>query len=123
MSGPMQWTPQGLIPAMTSARVGGIQGARVVGAIQLDEDDDDVEDASSELTRPAPRATVRKPVAKLPTPKDVVKLARARLREVKRELRRMRGLEEERAELERLINAAENKPRAVVRELPKRTVG
>jgi hypothetical protein len=49
-------------------------------------------------------------------------MAKARLREVKSELRRMKALEKERDELERLIGAAEGKPRAVVREI-KRSAG
>lgn len=73
-----------------------------------------------------PEATPKKAKAvkpKPPAPKDIVSLAKARLKEVKQELRRMKALEKECGELERLIAAAEDtKPRAVVREL-KRTAG
>lgn len=55
-------------------------------------------------------------------PQNIVSLAKARLREVKTELRRMRALEKERDELERLIKAAENAPRATVTNL-KRSAG
>lgn len=68
------------------------------------------------------RPVAPKPRAKKLAPKNVVALAKARLREVKAELRRMKALEKERAELERLIAAAEDKPRAVVHEL-KRSAG
>lgn len=75
---------------------------------------------AEDVVAPAP---VRRPQAsKKPAPKNVVALAKARLREVKIELRRLKALEKERDELERLIAAAENKPRAVVREL-KRSAG
>lgn len=64
---------------------------------------------------------LRKPTKK-PAPKDIVALAKARLREVKAEIRRMKKLEHECAELERLIQAAENKPLALVKQL-KRSAG
>ena len=50
-------------------------------------------------------------------PINVVSLARRRLREVKREIKRLRKLEAERDQLQRLINAADGKPVAVVTEL------
>lgn len=67
-----------------------------------------------------------------PTPKtqkplkttNVLVLAKARLKEVNKELRRMKALEKERAELERLIAAAQTKPKAVVAAIkPARTAG
>lgn len=57
------------------------------------------------------------------SPADVIKLARARLRDVEREIKRCKALEKERDQLRRLLDAADNKPRAVVRELPKRSAG
>lgn len=50
-------------------------------------------------------------------PINVVALARRRLREVKREIKRLRKLEAERDQLQRVINAADGKPVAVVTEL------
>ena len=50
-------------------------------------------------------------------PINVVKLARARLREVQRGIKQLRKLEKERDELERLIRAADGKPVAVVANL------
>jgi hypothetical protein len=47
-------------------------------------------------------------------PINVVKLARARLRDVQRGIKQLRKLEKERDELERLIRAADGKPVAVV---------
>jgi hypothetical protein len=121
MSGPMQWSKDhGLVPAIvTTSGVSNIIAARVAPPID-DENEDDDDAAPVAIARPTLK---RAPTAKAPTPKDVVRLARARLRDVKAELKRMRRLEEERAELERLIAAAENKPCAVVREFPKRTAG
>lgn len=57
------------------------------------------------------------------SPADVIKLARARLRDVEKEIRRCKALEKERDQLRRLLDAADAKPRAVVRELPKRSAG
>ncbi len=54
-------------------------------------------------------------------PQDIVKLAKARLREVQQELKRLTKLQKERDELTRLIAAAEARPLAVVREMSKRS--
>jgi hypothetical protein len=75
-----------------------------------------------------PPAPTRPGVSKAPAPirekpQDIVKLARARLREVEREIKRLQKLEKERDELRRLIDAAwvahatDNNPRAVVRDI------
>jgi hypothetical protein len=69
--------------------------------------------------RPPRAATVLKPTKK-PAPKNIVQLAKARAREIKKELRNKQALEKELAQLERLIAAAET--RAVVREI-KRSAG
>ena len=50
-------------------------------------------------------------------PLDVIKLAKRRLRYVKSEIRRLRKLEAERDQLERMLNAADARPVAAVREL------
>jgi hypothetical protein len=52
-----------------------------------------------------------------PTPKDIVKLAAARVREIKAELRNHAKLQTELAELERLIAAAKAKPLATIRKI------
>lgn len=54
-------------------------------------------------------------------PKDVIRLAKARLKEVEREIRRIQKLETERDELKRLLDAAAGKPIAIVRSLPTRS--
>lgn len=54
-------------------------------------------------------------------PVDVVKLARTRLREVERDIKRLKKLETERDELKRLLDAAAHKPRATIRSLPTRS--
>lgn len=97
MSGPMQWTPHGLVP---------VNGVRPTAPIDEDEDGEPA---------PAPqRATP--PIQSKPI--NVVALARRRLREIKSELRRMRQLERERDELQRLVDAASNRrPRAVVKTI------
>ena len=48
-------------------------------------------------------------------PFDVLKLAKARLRTVRKELKRLKALEAEQTKLMRLLDAAEGKPLAVVR--------
>ncbi len=71
-------------------------------------------------TIPKRSATPIKPAhpAKQPTkPLNVLKAAKARLREVERDLKRLAKLEVERDELKRLIHAAENKPCAIVRDI------
>ncbi len=46
-------------------------------------------------------------------PRGVIKAAKARLRDIKREVKRLKALEKERDELERLLAAAAGKPRLV----------
>lgn len=79
--------------------------------------------------RPAPRALpARQTVISRPTPAhasidsamkpgEVVKAARARAKAIRAELRRMKRLEQELAELDRLIAAAKQKPVALVRHI------
>lgn len=109
MSGPMQWSQAAgkMVPAITSADA----------AVNWYEQE---EVADESTPAPAPRkVTKAAPVA----PKNILSLAKARLREIKTELRKLKALDKERGELERLIAAAEDKkPRAVVREI-KRTAG
>jgi hypothetical protein len=57
------------------------------------------------------------PATPKPTPKDIVKLAAARVREIKAELRNHAKLQTELAELERLIAAAKAKPLATIRKI------
>lgn len=52
------------------------------------------------------------------SPRDVIRGARLRVKEIRAELRRLKALQRELAELERLLAAAKNKsPRATVRAL------
>jgi len=122
MSGPLQWTPRGLVPAMTSSRSAEVTGASVdlVEPHDADADEDDVVDVQT-APRPVAKRHRAAPAA-ASTPKDVVRMARRRLREVEAEIKRLRRLERERDELKRLVDAASNKPRAVVREI-KRSAG
>lgn len=61
--------------------------------------------------------------AKALAPKNIIQLAKARLKDVKVELRRMKALEKERQELERLLAAAEHRPdKRILREV-KKTAG
>lgn len=116
MSGPLQWSPGGMVAI-------GASDAATAG-IDVRAFDEGAPDADAvAVSRSAPATTRAVPKAKPIAPRDVLRLARARLREVEAELKRIRRLEAERDELKRLLDAASNKPRAVVRELPKRSAG
>lgn len=95
MPGPVQFKADQLRAAMSGLSV---------------EDVQDVQEAAPSPTKPANK---RKPL-------NVIAMAKARLRELKAELRRMKQLEREYAELQRLLAAA--RPIAVVREI-KRSAG
>lgn len=109
----MQWTPNGLVPAGSPL-------------IQSTEDAKGFEPERAPVTQffePAPMRTTTRthkaPVADKPI--DVLKLAKQRLKAVKKELKRIASLDKERAELERLIAAAEAKPPAVTLVLTPKT--
>lgn len=104
----MQWTAGGFVPANGSVPNAGETKGGFASS------DQDV--GTSEYV-----PMVRKPTPKL-APKNVVAFAKARLRDVKTELRKLKALEKEKGELERLIAAAENKPKTNLREI-KRTAG
>lgn len=106
----MQWTAGGFVPANGHVPNAG----EVKGGFALSDQDL----GTSEYVPMVRNAPKPKPAA----PKNVVALAKARLREVKAELRRLKALEKEKGELERLIAAAENKPKTNLREI-KRTAG
>lgn len=105
----MVWTANGLVPAK-----GYVPSAETQpGAVQ------DVPEKVAE----APVFVVPVKLGTAVNPKNVVALAKARLREVKSELRRLKALEKEKGELERLIAAAVNKPQKTnIREI-KRNAG
>lgn len=106
----MQWTAGGFVPANGHVPNAGETKGGFVSSDQ---------DLGTPEYVPTPRT--HKPAPKL-APKNVVALAKARLRDVKAELRRLKALEKEKGELERLIAAAENKPKTNLREI-KRTAG
>lgn len=112
MSGAMQWTGSGFVPA-----VGIVPNA---GAVK----DGFVGNEPARMSVAIPTPQVRREVPTVAaSPKNVVAMAKARLREVKAELRRLKALEKEKGELERLIAAAEAKPpKSNLREI-KRSVG
>jgi hypothetical protein len=118
MSGPMQLRQDGTwVPALTA----GSTAPKIAGF-------DDEFNQTLEFASPPPgfpraqpqpipaRATEPVPASKSKPLKttNVLALAKARLKDVNKELRRMKALEKERAELERLIAAAQTKPKAVV---------
>ncbi len=80
--------------------------------------EDTIVPANPDMFRAPDREQVRKTRRiSVEKPLNVVKAAKARLRDVEREIKKLRALEKERDELRRLLDAATNKPRAVVREL------
>lgn len=108
----MQWTGGGLVPAVGIVpNAGDVKGGFVDGDVY---GGDPVEVRVSRKPGPNPSPKI--------TPKSVVALAKARLRAVKAEIKRLKALEEEKGELERLIAAAANKPKTNLREI-KRSVG
>lgn len=115
----MQYTGGALRPAMVSPTTGG-----PIEAADRDEDDD-LDDDAPAAPRIAPQPTARRAAKtpKLGPAPNVVRIARERLRDVEREIKRLRALEKERDELKRLIEAAATKPRPVVRALPNRSAG
>jgi len=62
---------------------------------------------------PVPQRAPTKAPAKAPTARDMVRDIRARLREVNAQIRARNGLEAEREKLQRLLNAALQKPASV----------
>lgn len=110
MSGPMQWTAGGLVPAVGIVPNAGETKGGFVAPVEI-----------AAVLTPTNVAQLRSKPAAKPAPKNVVALAKARLREVKAEIRRLKALEKEKGELERLIAAAENKPRSNLRELKRPT--
>lgn len=127
-TGPIQWTQShGFVPAMTSAVGRGPLGSAVPQLSENDPDEDEgvePEDPTNLPRRPAPpfAAMKKAPKSGAVSPKNIVATAKKRLRDIESELRRMKRLEKERDELRRLVEAATNKPRAVVREI-KRSAG
>lgn len=123
MSGPMQWTPQGMVPAGSPRPASDVPTLGVVQPLEP-HDDDDLGSAEGQAIAATARAAISRKAVVVPAkPLNVVKLALARLREVDREIKHLRKLEEERCELRRLLDAAKAKPRANLRELPKRSAG
>jgi hypothetical protein len=116
MSG-FEFTPDGLFP-LGAYREGQAEGAVAAATAVV-----------PEVTPTALQPRISRPlsaVADVATvaairPRDVVRLARARLREVERDIRRIKKLETERDELKRLLAAADNRPLAVVRKMPTRS--
>lgn len=129
MSGPMQWSQKlgRLVPAISSSAEAdvwaGLDRDVVIISSEDAEEDPPPWSAPEIAAKPQqPPAMAQKPAAKAPAPMNIIALAKARLKEVKAELKRMKALEKECGELERLLEAANKKPRAVVREL-KRAAG
>lgn len=60
--------------------------------------------------QPAPVASAPPSAAPITSPRSVLKAARARVKQIRAELKNKRALERELAELERLIKAAREKP-------------
>lgn len=109
------YTHAGVQPLLASVAVG--DAAAVHGLVAPVYDPEAIADVP-----PAPRGIAqsharREPSSAIPsattgvTPRTVIKAAKARLREIKTELRHHKALEKERAQLERMLAAA-NKPLA-----------
>lgn len=123
-----EFTPGGIRelrdePVVPGARSDAMAPAAISSAV--------VEAQAAEIVRASPVASPQPPPSPPPrslaaaaplAPKDVLRLARARLKELDRECRRLERLKKEREELRRLVAAASGKSAAVIREI-KRTAG
>lgn len=87
----------------------------------LDEPIEQIAAPQPATSRVAPTATVSRTVAPQKTqpagPRQVIAAARARVKEIRAELKRMNALKRELGELERLLKAAREKPTNSVRAL------
>ena len=110
-----EFTPGGIVP---------------LGAYRAQGPTEDVAGATADV--PRPEASTGAPAARLEAtprivgdllaigavkPRDVVKLARTRVRELDREIKRLEGLKKEREELRRLLAAAKAAPKTNVRAI------
>ncbi len=126
MSGPMQWTPRGLVPALTFSPTSGSIPREPPPIVGDDREDDDLDDEAVVRATPAAKPTgapapaqKRRPQQRVTdAPPNVLKLARDRLRYLEREIKKRQKFEQEAVELRRLLEAAKAKPRAIVRALP-----
>lgn len=97
--GPLQWFPgRGLVPVESAAPV-----LTLIETPSHDEDDSE-DEWPAVVESPRRKPAQRK--AATPSPANIISLAKRRLRDVERELARLRKLEVERDELRRLIAAA-----------------
>ena len=103
MSGPLQWTGAGFVPA-----TGTLVRPAPATPHEADDDVDDVEFVQGTV----PVRSMPRPRKAPPRPINVVRLAKQRLREVEREIKRLKALETERDELRRLLDAAKAPARA-----------
>lgn len=108
MSG-FEFTPAGIVPLAAPTVENAIAPAAVAApAASVVPDRKALEPSRKASSIEAPAASAGKPL-------NVCKLARARLKEIEREIKRLQSLEKERDELRRLLDAAKTKPLAVVR--------
>ncbi len=119
MSG-FEYTPFGIVPLGTNlAQIAetGLAGASVE-IVALPPQQPVQSDVVRVQLQPHQTANIQPADLK---PVNVVRLARARLREVERDIKRLKKLETERDELRRLLDAAAQKPRGTLRSLPTRS--
>lgn len=121
MSG-FEFTPMGIIPLIAKDPEAESKGdAPFAPAVVRHDARAALATATAEPRPPLPRVTAANAANAPPAryrPLDVIKLAKARLREIERTLRHHDKLKAERDKLKRLLDAA---GRAPLRELPKRT--
>lgn len=119
MGAGFQYTPFGMLPLDQAVPTSTTEHPGAVLEVHRDAPTAEGDSHPVKQAEPVKRAEKRAPaIASAPlTPGALVKQARARVREIKAELRRMRALEKELAELERLIRAAKQRPQSNVRAL------
>lgn len=115
-----QYTPGGIMP-LDDAQAGYAQAAVHPAAPPNQQPTQQTLPSLAEVaprpkqSAPAPRATAAQPV--LGGTGQLIKAAKQRLRELNAEIKRLRSLERERDELQRLLKAAKQKPANNVRSL------
>lgn len=99
-----EFTPAGIVP---------------IGSYRPEMEEGHISGATAHVPKPDAAVSVQSPPAHVPrtvpaavaplAPRDVIRLARKRLREVEREIARITKLQKERDQLRRLLDAADGK--------------
>lgn len=111
MSDAFEFTPAGIRPLQEPVPGGTIGAGDAIAALRAQVDAQEAKRVAAKPAQAAPRST---PAESKPLkPKSLIGQIRARLTEIRRELKRLHALELEAGELERLLAAAKAPPAGV----------